>query len=182
MNNIDSPLWRQRLKASQSKEGKLASNRWIQLANVSKNNQPRVRTVVFRGWLDNSTMLIYTDKRSQKYVDLETNNNVEVLWLFFKTKSQYRFKGIVSELKDNNKYWENLFDRSKEQWFWPYPGKKIDENEHTPSIDNKLSKPNNFSVLKIKINEVDLLKLENPLHKRYLWKKNNDWKCIEVYP
>ena len=182
MNNIDLPLWRQRLKASQSKEGKQSSNRWIQLANVSKNNQPRVRTVVFRGWLDNSTMLIYTDKRSQKYIDLETNNNIEVLWLFFKTKSQYRFKGKVTELKDNDKYWDNLFDRSKDQWFWPSPGKKIGQKENLSSIDNKLSKPNNFSVLKIKINEVELLKLEKPIHKRYVWKECDLWKCIEVNP
>ena len=182
MNNTDLPSWRQRLKASQSKEGKLASNRWVQIANVSKNNQPRVRTVVFRGWLDNSTMLIYTDKRSQKYRDLENNNNIEVLWLFFKTKSQYRFKGKVTELKDNDKYWDNLFDRSKDQWFWPSPGKKIDQKDNISSIDNKLSKPNNFSVLKININEVDLLKLEQPFHKRYVWKKIDNWECIEVNP
>ena len=182
MTKMDLPLWRQRLKASQSKEGKLASNRWIQLANVSSNNQPRVRTVVFRGWLDNSTMLIYTDKRSQKYIDFEHNNNIEVLWLFFKTKSQYRFKGKVYELKDNDNYWNNLFDKSKDQWFWPSPGKKIDHTKTMSSIKNTLSKPNNFSVLKIKINEVDLLKLEKPLHKRYKWKKNDNWECIEVNP
>ena len=182
MNNMDLPLWRQRLKASQSKEGKLASNRWIQIANVSKNNQPRVRTVVFRGWLDNTTMLIYTDKRSEKYKDLEINNNIEVLWLFFKTKSQYRFRGKVSELEDNNKYWDNLFDRSKDQWFWPTPGEKIDREDNISTIENKLSKPNNFSVLKININEVDLLKLEKPLHKRYIWKKIDNWKCVEVNP
>jgi len=182
MNNIDLPLWRLRLKASQSKEGKLASNRWIQLANVSKNNQPRVRTVVFRGWLDNSTMLIYTDKRSEKYIDLETNNNIEVLWLFFKTKSQYRFKGKVYELDDNDKYWDNLLDRSKDQWFWPSPGKKIDQNNTISPINKTLLKPNNFSVLKININEVDLLKLEKPLHKRFIWKKIDNWRCIEVNP
>tara|TARA_Y100000589_G_scaffold286777_1_gene287102 strand:- start:265 stop:813 length:549 start_codon:yes stop_codon:yes gene_type:complete len=182
MNNIDLPSWRQKLKASQSKEGKLASNRWIQLANISKNNQPRVRTVVFRGWLDNCTMLIYTDKRSQKYIDLEINNNIEVLWLFFKTKSQYRFKGKVYELEDNDQYWNDLFDRSKEQWFWPSPGKKTDQKHIISSMGNTFEKPNNFSVLKIKINEVDLLKLEKPLHKRYIWKKTNNWKCIEVNP
>ena len=182
MNNMDLPLWRQRLKASQSKEGKLASNRWIQIANVSRDNQPRVRTVVFRGWRDNSTMLIYTDKRSQKYIDLETNNNIEVLWLFLKTKSQYRFKGIVNELEDNDKYWDDLFERSKDQWFWPSPGKRIAQKNTMSSIDNKRSKPNNFSVLEIKINEVDLLKLENPFHKRYIWKKTDNWECIEVYP
>ena len=182
MNNMDLPLWRQKLKASQSREGKLKSNRWIQIANVSKNNQPRVRTVVFRGWLNNSTMLIFTDKRSQKYVDLETNNNIEVLWLFFKTKSQYRFKGKVYELIDDDKYWDNLVDRSKEQWFWPSPKAKINQKNTISSKDNILSKPNNFSVLQIKINEVDLLKLEKPLHKRYIWKKIDDWKCIEVNP
>jgi len=182
MNNIDLPLWRQRLKASQSKEGKLTSNRWIQLANVSKNNEPRVRTVVFRGWLNNNTMLIYTDKRSQKYEDLETNNNIEVLWLFFKTKSQYRFKGEVFELEDNNKYWDNLSERSKNQWFWPSPGKIITQKDNLSLIENRPSKPNNFSVLQIKINEVDLLKLEKPLHKRYLWRKIDNWKCIEVNP
>ena len=182
MSDMDLPLWRQRLKSAQSKEGKLASNRWIQLANISKNNQPRVRTVVFRGWLDDSTMLIYTDKRSEKYVDLESNNNIEILWLFFKTKSQYRFKGKVYELDDNDKYWDNLFDRSKDQWFWPSPGKKIDQNNTISSIDNKLLKPNNFAVLKININEVDLLKLEKPLHKRFIWKKIDNWRCIEVNP
>ena len=182
MNNMDLPLWRQRLKASQSKEGKLASNRWIQIANVSKENQPRLRTVVFRGWLDNTTMLIYTDKRSEKYLDFEINNNIEVLWLFYKTKSQYRFKGKVYELEDNDKYWDKLLDRSKDQWFWPSPGKKIVPTKEISLKNNELSKPNNFSVLKIKINEVDLLKLENPLHKRYLWKENDNWKCIEVYP
>ena len=182
MNNIDLPLWRQRLKASQYKEGKLASNRWIQLANVSKNNQPRVRTVVFRGWLDQSTMLIYTDKRSDKYADLEINNNIEVLWLFFKTKSQYRFKGKVFELEDNDKYWDNLLDRSKNQWFWPTPGKKIDKKIDTSTIDNILSKPDNFSVLKINVNEVELLKLEKTFHKRYLWRKFDNWKCTEINP
>ena len=182
MNKMDLPLWRQRLKASQSKEGKLASNRWIQIANVSKNNEPRVRTVVFRGWLDNTTMLIYTDKRSEKYTDLESNNNIEVLWLFYKTKSQYRFKGKVSELEDNDKYWDNLFYKSKDQWYWPSPGRKIDQENIMSSRKNSLSKPNNFSVLKIKIDEVDLLKLEKPIHKRYVWKRIDNWNCIEVYP
>ncbi len=183
MNKMDLPLWRQRLKASQSKEGKLASNRWIQIANVSKNNQPRVRTVVFRGWLDNTTMLIYTDKRSEKYKDLEHNKNIEVLWLFLKTKSQYRFKGKVSELEDNNKYWDNLFYKSKDQWYWPSPGQKIDQENSISSRNNTLSKkPNNFSVLKIKIDEVDLLKLEKPFHRRYVWKKIDNWQCIEVNP
>ena len=87
-------------------------------------------------------------------------------------------------MEDNDKYWNNLLDRSKDQWFWPTPGREIDQNHTIPSMSNsnKVSKPYNFSVLKIKINEVDLLKLEKPFHKRYVWKKIDNWKCLEVNP
>ena len=85
-------------------------------------------------------------------------------------------------MEDNDKYWDNLFDKSKDQWYWPSPGEKIDQENIISSINNTLSKPNNFSVLKIKIDEVDLLKLEQPFHKRYIWKKVDNWKGIEVNP
>ena len=53
-NNL--PSWRQDLKSSRKKEGKLPSNRWMQLATVSEENEPRLRTVVFRGWDKDSSM------------------------------------------------------------------------------------------------------------------------------
>ncbi|MDC3203294.1 pyridoxamine 5-phosphate oxidase, partial [Prochlorococcus sp. AH-716-C14] len=49
MPDINLPSWRQDLKSSRKKEGKSPSNRWIQLATVSEENEPRLRTVVFRG-------------------------------------------------------------------------------------------------------------------------------------
>ena len=55
-NNL--PSWRQDLKSSRKKEGKSPSNRWIQLATVSKENEPRLRTVVFRGWNKDNSMII----------------------------------------------------------------------------------------------------------------------------
>ena len=55
-NNL--PSWRQDLKSSRKKEGKSPSNRWIQLATVSEENEPRLRTVVFRGWHKDSSMII----------------------------------------------------------------------------------------------------------------------------
>ena len=57
-NNL--PSWRQDLKSSRKKEGKSPTNRWIQLATVSKENEPRLRTVVFRGWYEDSSCLLYT--------------------------------------------------------------------------------------------------------------------------
>ena len=37
-----------------------------------------------------------------------------------------------------------------------------------------------FSVYKIYA--VDLLKLINPIHKRYVWNKDNDWEKVEINP
>ena len=39
---------------------------------------------------------------------LKTNSNAEVLWLFLRSKSQFRFKGKIKELKVNTKYWDSL--------------------------------------------------------------------------
>ena len=182
MKNSNLPIWRQKLKSSQIKEGKSISNRWIQMANVSNNNQPRVRTVVFRGWLDNTSMLIYTDTRSEKFKDLEFNNNVEILWLFLKSKSQYRFKGKAFKIENNSNYWNCLPDRSKDTWFWPNPGEEINEENLNLSPPDKLLKPKNFTVFQLQMQSVDLLSLDKPVHKRFIWEEKNNWDCKEIYP
>ena len=177
------PIWRKELKSARKKEGKSPLRRWIQLATVSSNNEPRIRTVVFRGWEKESSMLIFTDSRSDKIEHLKNNSNAEVLWLFLRTKSQFRFKGHMKELKVNSKYWDSLSDKSKSTWYWHHPGKEIDNNIQTSQIiPTNLNKPKNFVVLEFEIYSVDLLKLVTPIHKRYIWKKINNWELIEINP
>ena len=180
-NNL--PSWRQDLKSSRKKEGKLPSNRWIQLATVSEKIEPRLRTVVFRGWNKDSSMIIFSDRRSEKIEHIKSNPNAEILWFFLKTKSQYRFKGKISELSDNKNYWDTLSEKSKSSWFWGSPGEII--NPKLQSTYEILSNPpmsENFVVLKFEIDSVDLLKLEQPIHKRYLWKKIKNWEKTEINP
>ena len=180
-NNI--PIWRQELKSAKKKEGKSPLSRWIQLSTVTNNNQPRIRTVVFRGWEKESSMLIFTDSRSDKIKHLKNNSNAEVLWLFLRSKSQFRFKGKIKELRVNTKYWDSLSERSKSTWFWQHPGKKIDINiQPSQIIPTNLNKPENFVVLEFEIYSVDLLKLTTPIHKRYTWNKGNSWVKIEINP
>ena len=180
-NNI--PIWRQELKSAKKKEGKSPLARWIQLSTVSNNNEPRIRTVVFRGWNQESSMLIFTDSRSDKIEHLKNNSNAEVLWLFLKSKSQFRFKGKIKELRVNTKYWDSLSDRSKSTWFWQHPGKKIHNNiQPSQIIHTNLKKPENFVVMEFEIYSVDLLKLFTPIHKRYIWNKSNSWGRIEINP
>ena len=80
-NNL--PSWRQDLKSSRKKEGKLPSNRWVQLATVNHKNEPRLRTIVFRGWQKNTSMIFFTDRRSEKIENLKSNPKAEILWFFF---------------------------------------------------------------------------------------------------
>tara|TARA_Y100001978_G_scaffold112626_1_gene100447 strand:- start:1003 stop:1548 length:546 start_codon:yes stop_codon:yes gene_type:complete len=181
MSNKNLPQWRQDLKSSIIKEGKLNSNRWVQFATITSKHSPRLRTVVFRGWKSANSMLIYTDNRSEKIKEIEQNNNIEILWLFSKSKSQFRFKGKAYELSDTQMYWDNLTPQSKVTWYWPYPGKKVNK-EKLNIKENKLVKPNNFSVLEIKVTSVDLLQLVKPVHKRYKWEIKNNWEKIELNP
>ena len=175
------PEWRLAIKSSNHKEGKSFSKTWIQIATTSKDNSPRVRTVVFRGWLDADSILIYTDRRSEKIKDINNNNEVELLWLFLKSKSQYRLKGKAHEIKDNNKFWNNLSTNSKKTWFWPNPGEKLaKKNFYNPP--KNLNKPDTFTVLEVKINYVELLKLERPIHKRCCWSKEESWERINLNP
>ena len=180
-NNI--PIWRQELKSARKKEGKSPFNKWIQLSTVTKNNEPRIRTVVFRGWGKESSILIFTDRRSDKIEHLKNNSNAEVLWLFLKSKYQFRFKGKIKELEANTKYWDSLSDKSKSTWFWQHPGKAIKKNTQSSKIiPTNLNKPKSFVVIEFEIYSVDLLKLVNPVHKRYIWEKKNNWKKKEVNP
>ena len=181
MNEINLPEWRLALKSSNNKEGKSISKRWIQIATISKDNLPKIRTVVFRGWSTPYSMLIYTDQRSEKINDINNNNNVEILWLFPKGKSQYRLSGEAYEVKENIKFWDNLSENSKATWFWPSPGEKLSQKSayDTPK---RLKRPSTFTVLEVKMNYVERLKLEKPIHKRCCWSKNNGWKRIELNP
>jgi len=45
-----------------------------------------------------------------------------------------------------------------------------------------LPKSENFMVLNFEIDSVDLLKLEQPFHKRYLWEKIKKWEKVAINP
>jgi len=182
-NNM--PIWFQNLISIQRKESKNIASTWIQLSTIGLNNSPKVRTVVFRRWSKNYEMEILTDKRSEKFKELEKNNNVEICWLFPKAKCQYRFMGTaktdLSEEVDD--IWQNLSPHSRSLWAWPLPGAKYNVNSIYPlEIKDGVSKPKNFILLKIEIAEVDQLLLQQPRHIRKRWIKSNGWIEERINP
>ena len=181
MENNDIPQWRELLKSAIKREGNIPSSRWVQLATTNLNNEPRVRTVVFREWIGSNSMIIFTDGRSQKTKEININNNVEILWLFLRSKSQFRFRGKAEFIDNNDNYWKKLSNKSKEQWYWPHPGKKL-ERQSSKQMFNISNKPSNFLVIRVNIESTELLELTVPNHKRYSWEKNQNWSQIELNP
>ena len=104
------PPWLSIIKYYQKTESDQHSYSFVQLATVSKDNTPRVRTVVLRGWTNTYQLIISTDKRSEKYSELESNNNVEICYFFPKSECQFRLGGKSEIEMGNDKliHWDKL--------------------------------------------------------------------------
>ncbi len=179
------PSWFSQIRAAQKIESNSHASRWVQLATIGLDNNPRVRTVVFRGWTDEYEMKIYTDKRSQKYHELDVNNNVEICWLFLKSKCQFRFRGTstLDLSKDKISNWNELSKKSKSMWSWPNPGGLFQYTHQNSSSNN--SKENgfdNFVLLKINFTHVDQLSLHESMHLRKRWIRKDKWTEERINP
>ena len=108
-------------------------------------------------------------------------NNFTISSGVLRSKSQYRFKGEAYEIKDNIQFWNSLSEKSKLSWFWPTPGERLSEIKFFDNPKN-LNRPDTFFALGVKIDYVELLKLERPIHKRCCWSSQDNWARIALNP
>ena len=88
--------WLSEINYYQKKEKEEHLNRLVQLATVSQDNSPRVRTVVFRGWTKFNEMKVISDNRSKKIEEIKSNNYVEICWFFPTSMCQFRLRGRLN--------------------------------------------------------------------------------------
>ena len=172
------PPWLSHLIYHQKKENESYLSKLIQLSTVSKDNTPRVRTVVFRGWTDTFGMRISTDKRSSKVTELIDNNNVEVCWFLPNSRCQFRFRGksTIDCFKEATRHWELLDEEAKSMWSWPQPGSRYKAKNSLHLFPKQKKDPmDNFMLLKINIYYVEQLIIEKPIHFRRRWIKEGEW-------
>lgn len=206
-NNDNLPTsWRSLLEVSNNKSRKIKGSNYVQLATVDPlSNGPRCRCVVFRGFLDfenkdhecaayiedkSCVMRMVTDLRSQKVhqVNAHDNNdesNAELIWWFGKSNEQYRIRGRLVFVGDENKKhfpydndneliaarkeaWGNMSDSGREAFFMePTPGEQYVESTKDSDVpeggrdkDGKvLPPPGNFLLMLLIPNYVDYLRL-----------------------
>lgn len=188
--------WREPLARALHLNRSLAYARYFQLATVRPNGTPANRTVVFRGFVnETNTLKVITDSRSQKVEQIAENQSAEACWYFPKTREQFRFSGqlmlIAAESSnpilspERRQTWHELSDNGRSQFFWPTPGQsRQDVSEFTPPDQFPEEPPATFCLLLLEPEQVDHLELRGePQNRSLYWQEKSDrWLTQAVNP
>jgi len=187
--------WRSVLARALHRNRSLPYARYVQLATVRADGKPANRTLVFRGFLDETNQLKFvTDDRSEKTQQIEHCPWAEVCWYFPNTREQIRIAGKLSLIDRANSserlqkarqiVWQELSDSARTQFAWAHPGQPRAAAETfsppTPSQSDPLPQ---FCLLLLDPAEVDHLELRGEPQNRYQYHLNEgDWTVEEVNP
>ena len=142
-------------------------------------NKPEQRTVVLRGVnKERSSIYFHTDKRSPKLKNIESNNMVSALFYDSSRRVQLRincFAYIEKSEKALIKIWNSMRAQSKLCYMGPFKPSEQIEN-FTPNLprfsEKEITKKDEylglsrFCRVRLKVNELELLKLNYKGHKR----------------
>jgi len=176
------PPWRPLLRGARQREGRSPQARWLQLATLGLDGAPRLRTLVFRGWAGPAQLDLLTDGRSSKAAELVEEPRVELCWLLPKARSQFRLRGRRLPLSPERyqaargQHWHQLHPGARALWGWPEPGAPFDAGGPFPAeLADGTPLPDCFEVLRIAIEQVELLELTAHPHQRRRWCADQGW-------
>lgn len=188
--------WRSPLSRALHRNRSLAYARYLQLATVKPNGRPANRTVVFRGFLEETNQLKFvTDARSTKCSDIEASPWGEVCWYFPTTREQFRLAGALqlisastadaALLKARQTSWQELSGAARLQFCWPDPAQFREPIERfNPAAPDATQPVANFCLLLLNPDQVDHLELRGEPQNRYLYQRDEakTWSVQAVNP
>ncbi|NUN63323.1 pyridoxamine 5'-phosphate oxidase [Pseudanabaena biceps] len=192
-------MWRSHLARSLHQHRNQPEARFMHLATVDAELRPRNRTVVFRGFLEDSDrfqdcLKIVTDRRSKKFMQIIHNPYAEASWYFTKTRSQFRIFGklvvidqecLDAELQNlRQQSWQALSDPARIQFAWAHPRElRSPENFDMPQPDSIIPLVD-FCLLLLEPTEIDRLELRGNPQNRWLYQRDEkgNWQEQEVNP
>lgn len=183
------PPWRPLLRGARQREGRSPAARWLQLATVAADGTPRVRTLVFRGWAGSTAMDLLTDGRSAKPSELARQPAVELCWLLPRARSQFRLRGLLMALppeleqSERQRHWRSLTPGGRALWGWPPPGAPLQADMVFPAeLADDAAMPEHFRLLRIALEQVELLELRDHPHQRRRWRRRSGWSEEQLNP
>lgn len=188
--------WRSPLKRALHRNRSRPDARYFQLATVRPDGRPANRTVVFRGFLEDSDRLkIVTDIRSQKAEQISLNPQAEVCWYFPITREQFRLQGTLLLVRSHDsdpalqqaRYlaWQELSDSARIQFAWPDPGlPRTDVDRFSPPLPDRDRPLETFCLLLFDPVWVDRLELRGEPQNRWCYELQSDrsWSAREINP
>lgn len=187
--------WRSPLARALHRNRSKAYSRYPQLATVRPDGRPANRTVVFRDYVGETNALMFvTDIRSDKIEQIAHQPAGELCWYFTETREQFRLGGAIRLVTDEDEdaesvqlrqeTWENLSDKSRQQFAWPQPGQPRSQTGHEPTDLSESPPLSTFAVLILDPDAVDHLELRGEPQNRYQYWRQPDqsWKMVEVNP
>ncbi|WP_036483508.1 Npun_F5749 family FMN-dependent PPOX-type flavoprotein [Myxosarcina sp. GI1] len=187
--------WRSLLARALHRNRSQPHCRYLQLATITPEGYPANRTVVFRGFLDNTNDLkIVVDSRSKKIRDIQHLPHSEGCWYFTKTREQFRLTGslnlVTAESTDKELQtarqttWHNLSEAARSQFSWPHPEKqRADKEAFTVDVPDENIPLNNFCLLLLIPTKVDHLELRGEPQSRTLYYLHDgSWSIRAVNP
>ncbi|MBE9050414.1 pyridoxamine 5'-phosphate oxidase family protein [Nostocales cyanobacterium LEGE 11386] len=188
--------WRSAIARALHRNRSLVYARYLQLATVKENGRPANRTVVFRGFLEETNQLKFiTDSRSDKVYQIQQQPWAEICWYFPNTREQFRISGCLTLVKGDNSHptlqparittWQELSDAARLQFAWPHPGKpRVDESAaFKPPPPNPTQPVPNFCLLLLDPVQVDHLELRGePQNRRIYSRDEQQWSIQEINP
>ncbi|MFH7024311.1 MAG: Npun_F5749 family FMN-dependent PPOX-type flavoprotein [Heteroscytonema crispum UTEX LB 1556] len=188
--------WRSLIASALHRNRSLVYARYLQLATIRANGRPANRTVVFRGFLQDSNQLKFiTDARSDKVEQIQQQPWAEVCWYFPNTREQFRLSGCLTLVGKHDisalqqariTTWQELSDAARLQFAWPHPGKpRVEQPEafEPPAPDSNQPEAN-FCLLLLDPVQVDHLELRGEPQNRWLYNRddNQQWSTQAINP
>ncbi|EKQ66682.1 PPOX class putative FMN-dependent enzyme, alr4036 family [Leptolyngbyaceae cyanobacterium JSC-12] len=187
--------WRSPLARALHRNRSLVYARYLQLATVRANGHPANRTVVFRGfWEDTNQLRFVTDARSEKADQIDSNSWGEACWYFPNTREQFRLLGQLTLIRENSldpvlqasrkRAWQELSDSARTQFAWAHPGKPRAETGFDLPPPDAITPLPQFCLLLLNPCQVDHLELRGNPQNRWIYQLDDSsgWSMQEVNP
>ena len=185
--------WRSFLANALKKNRAQLHSRYFQLATVRSDGTPANRTMVFRGFLEDSNKLkIITDTRSEKITEINDRQAGEICWYFTNTREQFRIAGNITIIDINHQdsellraresTWQELSDNARIQFAWAHPGKPTNPEAFSPPQPDENKPLDNFCLLLFEPVKVDYLRLRGSQNRTLYVRNEAGWDVKEVNP
>ncbi|KAG7575149.1 Pyridoxamine 5'-phosphate oxidase probable FMN-dependent Alr4036 family [Arabidopsis suecica] len=166
--------WKQLLFGAIEANSHLSHSSYFQLATIGFSGRPSNRTVVFRGFEENSDRIqINTDLRSRKIEELKHCPFSEICWYFSDTWEQFRINGRIevidasnpdqSKLQQREKAWFANSLRSRLIYTCPTPGSPCnnEQSNQQVNLDPSSGPVPEYCLLLLEPEKVDYLNLKS---------------------